>query len=58
MAVRSANHPGSPIYDQLVEEHGDVLVEVRELADRTRRQADRLLHWDTGSRSRGHFEEA
>ncbi|MFV0127116.1 hypothetical protein ACLGI4_05285 [Streptomyces sp. HMX112] len=36
----------SPIYDQLVKEHGDVLTETRKLADFTHRQADRMLSWD------------
>ncbi|MBT2492848.1 hypothetical protein J7E96_30930 [Streptomyces sp. ISL-96] len=38
--------PGSPIYDQLVMEHGDVLTEARRLADLTHQQADRVLTWD------------
>ncbi|GAA4895210.1 hypothetical protein ACFPM3_20970 [Streptomyces coeruleoprunus] len=38
--------PGSPIYDQLVREHGDVLAEARRLAEITHQQADRLLSWD------------
>ncbi|MFG3497106.1 hypothetical protein [Streptomyces sp. NPDC047928] len=38
--------PGSPIYDQLVQEHGDVLNEARKLAEITHRQADRVLDWD------------
>ncbi|MER7109797.1 hypothetical protein [Streptomyces sp. NPDC000229] len=38
--------PGSPIYDQLVEEHGDVLGEARKLAERTHREAERVLAWD------------
>ncbi|MET9514701.1 hypothetical protein [Streptomyces sp. NPDC002994] len=38
--------PGSPIYDQLVMEHGDVLTEARKLADLTHQQADRVLTWD------------
>ncbi|MHC3389414.1 hypothetical protein [Streptomyces lavendulocolor] len=37
---------GSPIYDQLVDEHGDVPGEARKLADITRREAERLLTWD------------
>ncbi|GAA2489022.1 hypothetical protein [Streptomyces gobitricini] len=36
----------SPIYDQLVDEHGDVLHEARRLAERTHREAERLLSWD------------
>ncbi|WP_175407224.1 hypothetical protein [Streptomyces sp. TRM64462] len=39
--------PASPIYDQLVEEHGDVLNEARRLAEITHQQADRMLSWDT-----------
>ncbi|WP_167536346.1 hypothetical protein [Streptomyces ficellus] len=41
--------PGSPIYDELVAEHGDVLGEARALAERTSREADRLLSWDLAS---------
>ncbi|MFC8915312.1 hypothetical protein ACGF5F_07530 [Streptomyces sp. NPDC047821] len=41
--------PGSPIYDQLVEEHGDVLGEARRLADLTNREAERLLAWDVSA---------
>ncbi|MFF9867493.1 MULTISPECIES: hypothetical protein [unclassified Streptomyces] len=48
MSTRPAGS-GSPIYDQLVEEHGDVLNEARKLADLTHRQADRMLRWDTFS---------
>ncbi|MFF8828121.1 hypothetical protein [Streptomyces sp. NPDC015131] len=33
----------SPIYDQLVEEHGDVLGDARKLAEITHQQAERLL---------------
>jgi hypothetical protein len=36
----------SPIYDQLVDEHGDVLDEARRLAERTHREAERLLAWN------------
>ncbi|MDN3297902.1 hypothetical protein QWM81_28455 [Streptomyces ficellus] len=46
--------PGSPIYDQLVQEHGDVLNEARKLAELTHRQADRVLHWDLTSRGHEH----
>ncbi|WP_228980314.1 hypothetical protein [Streptomyces sp. DH12] len=38
--------PGSPIYDRLVEEHGDVLDEVRRLAETAHEQAERMLDWD------------
>jgi len=41
------------IYDQLVQEHGDVVSEAREAADRTRRQADSVLDWSgTGALGR------
>ncbi len=36
----------SPIYDSLVDEHGDVLGEARRLAEITHREAERLLAWD------------
>ncbi|UUS33594.1 MULTISPECIES: hypothetical protein [Streptomyces] len=36
----------SPIYDRLVEEHGDVLDEVRRLAETAHEQAERMLDWD------------
>ncbi|MEE1756628.1 hypothetical protein [Streptomyces sp. SP18CS02] len=45
--------PGSPIYDQLVQEHGDVLGEARKLADLTHRQADRLLGPSTDASAPG-----
>lgn len=35
----------SPIYQQLVQEHGDVVAEARATADRTQRQAGELLDW-------------
>ncbi|WP_181160285.1 MULTISPECIES: hypothetical protein [Streptomyces] len=44
--AQSAGRPGSPIYDQLVEEQGDVLNEARELAEQTRETADQVLDWD------------
>ncbi|GGU25129.1 hypothetical protein [Streptomyces lavendofoliae] len=43
MPHRSA---ASPIYDRLVDEHGDVLGEARKLAELTHREAERLLAWD------------
>ncbi|MCK8678667.1 MULTISPECIES: hypothetical protein [Streptomyces] len=38
-------HPTSPIYDQLVEEQGDVLTETRKLAEQTQEQASQVLDW-------------
>ncbi|WP_328535992.1 hypothetical protein [Streptomyces sp. NBC_00344] len=37
--------PGSPIYDQLVQEHGDVLAEARKLAIEALEQADPAQYW-------------
>ncbi|MCX4547323.1 hypothetical protein OG204_30405 [Streptomyces sp. NBC_01387] len=37
--------PGSPIYDQLVREHGDVLAEARKLADQALLEADPAQFW-------------
>ncbi|GCD39963.1 hypothetical protein [Streptomyces chrestomyceticus] len=36
---------GPPIYESLIEEHGDVLAQVRQLAKETEREADELLDW-------------
>ncbi|WP_309053144.1 hypothetical protein [Streptomyces sp.] len=47
---------GSPIYDQLVDEHGDVLGEARTLAEVTRREAERLLTWDLSAAGADHPE--
>ncbi|MEU7283527.1 hypothetical protein AB0A69_32875 [Streptomyces sp. NPDC045431] len=52
------SRPGSPIYDQLVEEHGDVIKEARRLAELTHRQADRVLRWDTPSLGFAEWEDA
>ncbi|WP_405775791.1 hypothetical protein [Streptomyces sp. NBC_00859] len=38
--------PGSPIYDQLVQEHGDVLAEARKLAEEALQQADPAQYWE------------
>ena len=38
--------PGSPIYQQLVHEHGDVVAEARAQADEAQRQAGEYLSWD------------
>jgi hypothetical protein len=41
--------PGSPspapIYDSLIEEHGDVVAESRRVAEETAREADQALDW-------------
>ncbi|WP_406135863.1 hypothetical protein [Streptomyces sp. NBC_01089] len=37
--------PGSPIYDQLVQEQGDVLAEARKLAEEALQQADPAQYW-------------
>lgn len=34
-----------PIYDQLLQEHGDVVSEAREAADQAHRQAENVLGW-------------
>ncbi|MFE0738156.1 MULTISPECIES: hypothetical protein [Streptomyces] len=47
---------GSPIYDQLVDEHGDVPGEARTLAEVTRREAERLLTWDLSAAGADHRE--
>ncbi|WP_236239373.1 hypothetical protein [Streptomyces sp. CC228A] len=52
MSPQTPHRSGSPIYDQVVEELGDVLNEVRALAERTREQADRALSWDLPGRPR------
>ncbi|WP_198944068.1 hypothetical protein [Streptomyces sp. CB03234] len=49
--------PGSPIYDQLVQEHGDVLNEARKLAERTHQEAERVLAWDVFGFGRDHTEQ-
>ncbi|UQA90854.1 hypothetical protein [Streptomyces halobius] len=46
MPTQSADS-GAPIYDWLVNEHGDVVAESREAAERTQREAERLLDWST-----------
>ncbi|MFF8290059.1 hypothetical protein ACF068_12635 [Streptomyces sp. NPDC016309] len=46
----------SPIYDRLVEEHGDVLDEARKLAELTHRQAERMLSWDLAHTGRDQAE--
>ncbi|MFE2373255.1 hypothetical protein [Streptomyces sp. NPDC059398] len=38
--------PGSPIYDQLVQEQGDVLAEARKLAEEALQQADPKQYWE------------
>ncbi len=35
----------APIYDSLIEEHGDVLAESRRVAEETAREADQALDW-------------
>ncbi|MEV3993726.1 hypothetical protein AB0J57_33035 [Streptomyces sp. NPDC049837] len=50
--------PGSPIYDQLVEEHGDVLNEARRLAEQTHREAERVLAWDVSTFGRDYREQS
>ena len=35
------------IYDQLVQEQGDVVTEAREAADHAHRQAEHVLDWST-----------
>ncbi|OON82531.1 hypothetical protein [Streptomyces tsukubensis] len=35
----------TPIYQQLVDEQGDVLTDSRETAEQIRRQAERALSW-------------
>ncbi|WP_175500022.1 MULTISPECIES: hypothetical protein [unclassified Streptomyces] len=52
MSPQTAHGSGSPIYDQVVEELGDVLNEVRALAERTHEQADDALSWDLPGRAR------
>jgi hypothetical protein len=47
---------GSPIYDQLVDEHGDVPGEAKTLAEVTRREAERLLTWDLSASGADHAE--
>ncbi len=49
--------PGSPIYDQLVEEHGDVLNEARRLAEIAHQQADRVLGRDAPVLMREYAEQ-
>jgi hypothetical protein len=34
-----------PIYDSLIEEHGDVVAEARRIAEETAREADQALDW-------------
>ncbi|MEV5598656.1 hypothetical protein [Streptomyces sp. NPDC052496] len=36
---------GPPIYDSLIEKHGDVPAQVRQLAKEMEREADELLDW-------------
>ncbi|MFG2889012.1 hypothetical protein QOM21_07635 [Streptomyces sp. Pv4-95] len=36
-----------PIYDQLIQEHGDVVSQAREAADHTRREAEDALDWSS-----------
>ncbi|WP_328320601.1 hypothetical protein [Streptomyces sp. NBC_00388] len=38
--------PGSPIYDQLVQEQGDVLAEARKLAEEALQKADPAQYWE------------
>lgn len=35
----------TPIYEELVQEHGDVLAEVREVAERSQLTASKALDW-------------
>lgn len=35
----------TPIYEELVEEHGDILAEAREAAERSQQTASRALDW-------------
>ncbi|WP_327294525.1 MULTISPECIES: hypothetical protein [unclassified Streptomyces] len=44
--------PGSPIYDQLVQEQGDVLAEARKLAEEALQQADPAQYWHGASARR------
>ncbi|MCZ1012501.1 hypothetical protein O1L68_43190 [Streptomyces lydicus] len=35
----------TPIYEELVEEHGDILAEAREAAERSQQTASQALDW-------------
>lgn len=40
-----ANNTGAPIYDSLIEERGDVLAQVRQVAEQAKRTAAEALEW-------------
>ncbi|MEU6119105.1 hypothetical protein ABZ840_31770 [Streptomyces sp. NPDC047117] len=41
--MNSPDRPLTPIYDQLINEHGDVATEAREYAEKTEREANEVL---------------
>lgn len=45
--MTTSTHTSSPtpIYEELVEEHGDILAEAREAAERSQRTASQALDW-------------
>ncbi|QGZ52686.1 hypothetical protein GPZ77_01420 [Streptomyces sp. QHH-9511] len=51
-------HEQPPIYRGLVKERGDVLVEAREVAEQTERQARQALDWSDVRFSRHQREES
>ncbi|MGW1373244.1 hypothetical protein ACWD6P_03060 [Streptomyces sp. NPDC002446] len=44
---------GTPIYEELVEEHGDILAETREAAERSQLKASQALDWSDLRRHHG-----
>ncbi|MER8193581.1 hypothetical protein ABTY00_06445 [Streptomyces microflavus] len=56
--MSTAERPGhTPIYDRLVRERGDVLAEIRKVAEETRAQARQALDWSTVRQSQKWREE-
>lgn len=45
--MTTSTHTSSPtpIYEELVEEHGDILAEAREAAERSQQTASQALDW-------------
>lgn len=56
--MTSLSTPGSPIYDQLVQEHGDVIAEARKLAVQALGHADPAQYWSGAPARQFPAEEA
>ncbi|NEB77428.1 hypothetical protein G3I40_19720 [Streptomyces sp. SID14478] len=55
MNIEEKGHP--PIYDQLVQEHGDLLTETRKAAEQAQAEAKRALDWSEVRRAQKERED-